>query len=147
MMIDDKLEFADATAISTSATADAIFGDVYDTTANPTLKDLGNGEPLYCVVQVDTALGGATSLRLRFCSDSTADLATSKTTHWDSGVVALSGNWAVGTVYVFALPIEATYERYIGFWQNIVGTANAGKLNIFFTKDVAKWRAYDSAVE
>lgn len=149
MILDDRLEFADATALSTSATADAIFGDVIDTNPNGsgnTLTDIGTGEPLYLVIQVTTALTSATSLRIRLYSDSTANLATSPTTHWDSGAVAIATwNAAVtpgGAAYVVALPPTKTYEKYVGLWQNVVGTLGAGALNAFLTRDPTRWAAY-----
>lgn len=145
MIYDTLAQFCAATAISTSATADAILGNVYDTGATPTLKSVAE-TPIYLVIQVTTALGGATSLRLRLVSDSTADLATSKTTHLDTGVIALSGNWAVGTVFALPLPPTQTYERYLGMWQNIVGTANAGAVNCFLTLNPPSWIALPNAI-
>jgi hypothetical protein len=146
MILDERLEFCDATALSTTATADVILGDVIDRGSTPTLTDLGTGEPIYLVIQVTTALAGATSLRIRLVSDSAAALTTSKTTHWDSGVIALSGNWAVGTVFVVAVPWDATVERYVGLWQNVVGTISAGAVNAFLTRNPAKWSAYADAL-
>ena len=54
MIMDELLEFADATALSTAGTGLAAVGDVIDLGATP--QDLGNGQPLYLVIQVDTAI-------------------------------------------------------------------------------------------
>jgi hypothetical protein len=145
MILDERLEFCDATALSTAATADAILGDVIDRGSTPTLTDIGTGEPIYLVIQVTTALTDATSLRIRLVSDSTANLATSKTTHWDSGVIAIA-SWPVGTKFVVAVPWDATVERYVGLWQNVVGTLGAGAVNAFLTRNPAKWQSYADAL-
>lgn len=145
MILDDRLEFADA--LSCGANVNAILGDVIDLGATPTLRDIGNGEPLYLVIQVDTAIVGTTStVQWQLASDSTADLATSKTVHLDTGAIA-EATLVAGYTIAIALPIAATYERYLGIWQT-VGTneLSAGKVNIFLTRDVAKWTAYPNAI-
>jgi hypothetical protein len=92
---------------------------------------------------VDTAVVGTTStVQLQLCSDSTANLATSKTVHIDTGAIA-EATLVAGYTLIYPLPVGATYERYLGIWET-VGTNNlsAGKLNIFLTHDVAKWTPY-----
>ena len=148
MILDERLEFADAAAIALNiGNAIAPNTDVIDLGATPTLRDIGNGEPMYLVLQVDTAFVGAgASITFDLVSDSTANLATSKTTHATTGAIAVA-TWAAGYTKVIPLPVEATYERYLGLWMT-VATANvtAGKLNAFLTHDVAKWTAYDNAI-
>ena len=63
-IIDERLEFCDATALSTSGTGLALVGDVVDNTT--TSSDLGMGEPLYLIIQVTTAVtsGGVLLLTL-----------------------------------------------------------------------------------
>jgi hypothetical protein len=46
-------------------------------------------------------------------SDSTADLATSPTTHWTSGPIA-KATLVAGYRFAVALPMEERYERYLG---------------------------------
>lgn len=148
MILDERTEFADAAAIALNVgNAIAPNTDVIDLGSTPTLRNLGNGEPLYLVLQVDTAFVGATAtIQFQLCSDSTADLATSKTIHLDTGAVAVA-TWAAGYTKVLALPSELTYERYLGLWMT-VATANvtAGKLNAFLTHDVAKYTAYPDGI-
>jgi hypothetical protein len=150
MIFDERNEFADAAAIALNiGNAIAPNTDVIDLGATPTLRDLGNGEPLYLVLQVDTAfVGNNATVQFQLASDSTADLNTSKTVHIDTTALALGAgsttNWSVaGFTKIYALPIEATYERYLGLWMT-VATANvtAGKLNAFLTRDVAKYTNY-----
>lgn len=148
MILDERTEFADAAAIALNiGNAIAPNTDVIDLGATPTLRDLGNGEPIYLVLQVDTAFEGATAtINFDLVSDSAAALTTSKTTHYSTGAIAVA-TWAAGYTKVVALPTEATYERYLGLWMT-VATANvtAGKLNAFLTRDVAKYTLYNDAI-
>jgi len=152
MILDERLEFADAAAIAL-AVGNAILpnSDVIDLGATPTLRNLGAGEPLWLVLQVDTAFGdtaaaGTGYVTVDLVSDSVAALTTSKTTHWTSGAIIV-GTWVAGYTIAIPLPSEVTYERYLGLWMT-VGTTNiiSGKLNAFLTHDVAKYTAYPNAI-
>lgn len=146
MILDERTEFADALTCVANV-GNAILGDVIDLGATPTLRDLGNGQPIYLVIQVDTAITGTSStVQWQLCSDSTANLATSKTVHLDTGAIA-EATLVAGYTKVLALPAEATYERYLGLWQT-VGTANlsAGKINAFLATDVSKYTVYPDAI-
>lgn len=146
MILDERNEFCDATSAVLNI-GNAIIGDVIDTGAAPTLKNLGSGEPLYLVIQVTTAFVGATAtIKFDLLSDSTADLATSPTTHYTTGAIAVA-TWAAGYTKVVALPDEVTYERYLGLWET-VATANvtAGAINAFLTHDVARFTALPDAI-
>ena len=146
MILDERTEFADAAAIALNTTnAIAPNTDVIDLGATPTLRDLGNGEPIYLVIQVDTVFGGAGNVTFDLVSDSAADLATSKTTHWSSGAIAYTA-WVAGYTKVVALPTEATYERYLGLWETTSGNLTSGKINAFLTRDVAKYTNYPDAL-
>jgi hypothetical protein len=146
MILDERLEFADALSCVANV-GNAILGDVIDLGAAPTLQDIGNGEPLYLVIQVDTAITGTTStVQWQLCSDSTANLATSKTVHIDTGAIA-EATLVAGYTIAMALPIAATYERYLGLWQTVgANNLSAGKINAFLTHDVAKWVAVPDAL-
>lgn len=155
MILDELGEFCDA-ASAILAVGNAIIGDVVDTGLLPTnffdsnnriLNDLGNGEPILFVIQVTTTFVGATSTtQFQLASDSTANLATSRTNHLTLGPYPVATLVAGFTVAVY-LPIEALYERFLGVWET-VATANvtAGAINAFLTKDLAKWRPYASAL-
>lgn len=150
MIIDSLLEFADATALSTASdTASVIFGNVVDT--NPdgynTLQDLGTGTPLYWVISVDTtvaAVSGTTTFRLS--SDSTANLATSITTHIISPTFA-TATLVKGYTWACPLPSGQIYERYLGVWTTqATATITAGKINSYITADIPNLTQYNDNV-
>jgi hypothetical protein len=147
MILDERNEFADASALSTAATGRALVGDVIDLGA--TSQDIGNGEPLYLVIQVDTAVtsGGSATVSFELASDASASIATdgTATVHFATSAIAKASLTAGVVVAAVALP-NGTYERYLGILQN-VGTAalTAGKVNAFLTHDISKWTAYADA--
>lgn len=148
MIIDNRTELADAAAIALNI-GNAIMpnSDVIDLGATPTLRDLGSGEPLWLVIQVDTSLvGSGASVQLQLVSDSVAALTTSRTIHIDTGAIAITSLTA-GYLKAYALPIEATFERYLGLWMTVY-TANvtAGAISAYLVKDVSAWRTYDDGV-
>lgn len=148
MILDERNEFADATALSTAATGRALVGDVIDLGA--TSSDIGNGEQMYLVIQVDTAVTSAGSATVSFelASDASASIATdgSATVHAVTAAIPKATLVAGYVAAAVALPI-GTYERYLGILQN-VGTAalTAGKVNAFLTRDVSKWVATPDAL-
>lgn len=144
MILDERTEFCDATSAVLNI-GNAIIGDVIDLGA--TSQDIGNGQPVYLVIQVDTTFVGTNSTTtFDLCSDSTENLATSKTTHVSTGAIPVA-SLVAGYTKIIALPIEATYERYLGLWET-VATANvtAGKINAFLTTTPAKWTASPDAL-
>lgn len=148
MILDERNEFADAGSLIGTAAAETILGDVIDLGATPTLRNLGDGEPISLVIQIDTsvaATGGAANLTFKLKSDSAADLATSATTHWSSGAIA-KGTLVAGYQLAVVLP-HGNYERYLGV--TITPDTNdttTGKANAFLAKDVAKPVAYPDAI-
>lgn len=150
MILDSRNEFCDATACNTGAAGTYLLGSQIDLGAAG--RDVGNGEPLYLVVTVDTGITCGTTGTVSFslASDDSASISTSTSTihvtskAWDTSATAI----AAGTVLMaVALPTEgAVYERYLGILQT-TGTAavSAGKINAFLTRDVAKWKPYADA--
>lgn len=145
MILDERAEFCDATALNTGAAGSYLIGDVMDLGA--AARDIGNGEELYLVISVDTAgaSAGAATGQFNLVTDDNAALAS-------PAVVVSSKAWAVAdmtagkTLLAVSLPREGTgYERYIGI-QQVTGVAafTAGKVNAFLTKDPAAWKAYDA---
>lgn len=156
MIIDSLNEFADAQSVAAAAST-ALIGDVIDLGAVP--QDLGNGEPMYLVITVDTSIitgGVAGTIAFSLASDAQAAIAVdgSATQHISTGTfvtddVALAGLLAGGVAYVGALPTGAgkAYERYLGVLATVATTTvTAGAINAFLTKDPSAWKAYADAV-
>lgn len=148
MILDERNEFADATALSTAATGRALVGDVID--LGGTADDIGNGGPVYLVIQIDTAVTSAGSATVSFelASDASASIATdgSATVHFATAAIPKATLVAGYMAAAVVLPM-GTYERYLGILAN-VGTAalTAGKVNAFLTDDVSKWVATPDAL-
>ena len=147
MILDERTEFADATALQTADfSTDTVTGDVID--LGGTTNYPGDGEPMYCVILVSTAVtsAGAATVTFALRSDSTANLATSPTTHLLTAAIAKATLVAGYEVACFALP-SGPYERYLGV-MHLPGTADltAGAVNAFLVKDPHQWRAYADAL-
>lgn len=148
MILDERSEFADATTIPT-ATGRSLLGDVMDLSV---ARDIGDGEPLYLVVQIDTAVTSAGSATVSFelVSDAQAAIAVDGTAslHAASAAIPKATLVAGYTAFVVALPREGVaYERYLGVISNVgVATLTAGKANAFLTHDPAKYKAYNNAI-
>lgn len=155
MILDERNEFADATSVAAAA-GTALIGDVID--LGSTSQDIGNGEPLYLVIQTDTEVitgGSAGTIQFFLASDAQAAIAVdgSATVHLtspslvtdDSAANSAALN-AGGVILAAALP-QGTYERYLGILATIgTTTVTAGKINAFLTKDVSKWVAAADAI-
>lgn len=146
MILDELLEFCDAEALDTSGTGTDLEGDVIDLGANG--EQVGDGEPMYCVIQVTTAVtsAGAATVQFQLASDAAAAIATdgSATVHGQTEAIA-KADLVAGYTRIIPLPPGAgnAYERYLGVLVT-VGTAalTAGAINCFITKDVSRWVAY-----
>ncbi len=146
MLIDYNAQFCDADTI-TATVANAIVGDVYDTGSAPTTKNLDAAKPMYLVINIDEAVtsDGNATVEFTLLSDSTADLATSATTHWRSGDIP-KATLALGYKLVAPLP-PGKYERYMGiFAQTKVQTLTKGKCSACLTMNPPKWAALPDAL-
>lgn len=153
MILDERAEFLDATALNTGAAGTYLIGDVYDTgTAGTALQpnDLGAVDPLWFVAVVDVAAtsGGSATLVLKLVSDAQAAIATdgSATEHIISATIAVANLTAGRRIVAQQLP-QGTYERFLGVLQ-VTGTAafTAGSISAFLTHDASRWLAYADAV-
>ena len=135
MLIDSRLEFADAVDVSASA-GTALAGDVIDLGV---ARDIGQGQPLYLVIQVTTlfASGGSATVDFRLRSDGVEAIhATSSTAHLSTGPLAFA-LLTLGVRYVIPIPPEGSaYEQFLGV-QVITATATttAGSVNLFLTTE------------
>jgi hypothetical protein len=156
MILDARNEFCDATSVAAAA-GTALVGNVIDLGA--AARDLGNGEPLYLGITVDTEIitgGTAGAIQFFLASDAQAAIAVdgTATIHLTSPSIvtddaAANGALAnAGSKILFAaLPMGATYERYLGILSTVTTTeVTAGKINAFLTKDPHGWRAYPDPI-
>lgn len=140
MILDERTEFSDAAAVTASAISDVIDLGAGD-------KPIGAVDGLHLVIQCDTAAtaAGAATVQFSLESDSTADLATSATVHWQSAAIGKATLVAGYTVAVVPLPKGHNYERYLGVRYTVAtGPLTAGKFNAFLTRDPARWAAVDA---
>lgn len=148
MIMDERLEFADATALDTSGTNVDLIGDVID--LGSTASDIGNGQPLYCVIQTSAAVtsGGSATVVFSLASDAAAAIAVdgTATTHFSTAAIAVASLTANTQVAMFALPVD-NYERFLGILTT-TGTAalTAGSIDAFLTHDPHGWTALPDAV-
>lgn len=148
MILDERTEFCDATALNTGGAASYLLGDVMDLEV---ARDIGHGDSIWWVVQIDTAVtsGGAGTYAFKLCSDAQAAIAVdgTQTIHVATALIAKATLVAGYVAAAVRVPSEgAVYERYLGVVQETaVAAATAGKINSFLTKDFSKWKAYADA--
>lgn len=143
MILDERNEFCDATALNTGGAASYLIGDVIDLGVS---RDIGTGEDLYLVITVDTTAtsGGSATGAFHLASDAQAAIAVDGTAtyHFSTAAIAVATLVAGYTIAAVRLP-SGTYERYLGILQTTaVAAFTAGKVNAFLTKDISKWTAY-----
>lgn len=164
-MIQDKLAiFGSAFSVAVAAST-VNLTDVYDLQSST--RGMGNGQPIYLVISVHTAIvtgGSAGTLQFRVVSDDTASPSTTTcSVHVYSPIYVTDDDPTIpaGTqLFHTALPIcndyvsksvagvyvttgqGAPYERYVGI-QAIIGTTTitAGAVDAFLTYDPHGWRA------
>jgi isocitrate dehydrogenase kinase/phosphatase len=154
MILDERGEFADATALNTGAAGSYLIGDVIDlgNAYGFNGQNINDVDGVYLVIQVDTAAtsGGSATVVFTLASDAQAAIATdgSATVHWASGAIPVATLIAGYTVIQVALPKGIpNYERYLGILQTTaVAALTAGKINAFLTNQPANWRAYNNAI-
>jgi hypothetical protein len=146
MIMDSLLEFADSQDISQVA-GTYLSTNVVDLQE---ARDIGNGQPLYLVIQIDAAVtsGGSATVNFRLRSDSVAAIhATTSTGHIETGAIAIA-SLVAGYQLIIPLPPEGSnaYEQYLGV-QAIIATATttAGTYSAFLTLDPAGNKSYPDA--
>ena len=151
MWMDERNLFADE--VDTTATGDAtgLIGDVVDLGV---ARDVGQGHPMYLVIQVTEAYTGGTSVQFVLASDSVAAIAVdgSETRHLATDVLT-DAQLTLGFKAVFPLPMGDTaqgedtagYERYLGILAIDVGTHTAGSISAYLTPDPSGWTSYPDA--
>jgi len=149
MILDEYLEFCENFDCD-SETATLLATNQIDLGAAPTLKNIGNGQPVYLVAVVTEAFtdgGDSATLNIRLRSDNTASTHdTTSTGHIDSGAL-LKAALPIGARFVWPLPVQETYERYLGL-QFVIGTAgfDDGMITAGLTLDPTGWVALPDAI-
>jgi hypothetical protein len=156
MIIDDRLEFADATSIGTPNNVTVNVGDVVD--IGTVARDIGSGHALFLVINVTTtfASAGATLLSLILASDSTSTLSVddTQTIHWESDSVD-DAQYTAGKQFIVPLPSGSVptdvsgkgYERFLGVQvRNRAAVAvTAGAIDAYLTLDPRNVAVYPDA--
>lgn len=149
MILDKNLEFADAVSVGTPNSTTVNVGDDVDLT---NIRDIGNGEPMYLTVQVDTAItsGGSATVAFQLASDAQSTLAVDGTQsqHGRSKDIAVA---LLVQGYEVSIPIppgmSQGYERFLGF--QVVETAGqvltGGNVNAFISFHPTSYKSYPDA--
>lgn len=146
MIMDERLEFADAVSVAAAA-GTALIGDVIP--LGSVHRDMGQGQQLFLVISVDTEIitgGSAGTIQFILASDAQAAIATdgTATAHYTSRAFVTDDAAANDTAMnagqfpvVIALPLEGpVYEAFLGILCVIATTTvTAGKINAFLTLD------------
>ena len=149
MILDERNEFCDATALNTGGVATYNIGDQIDTqgqtigAANLT-RDLGVSADLFLVLQMAVSAAGASAVgQFRLVSDDTpTPSTTTATVHFTTAAIPMVTLAAGYRIAVVQLP-AGSYERYLGIQQITSGAAfSAGAIDAFLTSDPSLWRAY-----
>jgi hypothetical protein len=145
MIMDELLEFGDGFDL-TETTGTYLLTNQID--LQETGRDISNGQPMYLVIQIDTAVSGTSStVNFRLRSDSTAAIhATTSSAHYETGAIAEATLVAGYTIVIPLSKGVAEFERYLGV-QAVIGTAtiSAGTCSAFLTFDPHGWKSYPDA--
>lgn len=156
MILDDRTEFCDSTALNTGAAGTYVIGDQIDLGA---ARDIGNGQPIQLVIAVAVGISAAAAGTVQFqlVSADNAALTTNPTVHTHTAAFTTSttsgnagGALAAGTrLATLTLPQEGAtpYRRFVGIRQ-VTGTAaiSAGAIDAFLVADAFANKAYPDAV-
>lgn len=143
MILDKTNEFSDSQAVTATAISTNVI-DLNPDGANPIL-DIGSGEPVELIVQVDTTAtaAGAATVSVSLESSDAPGL-TSSTVHITTGAIALAGLTAGTEIARFRLP-AGDYKRYLGVRYTVgTGPLTAGAFSAFIVKDGQSRRTYKS---
>lgn len=138
MILDDNLEFCDATPILLTAATTQLLGDVVD--LGTVVRGIGNGRPVYLVLSINAAFTAGNTAQFKLASDAQAAIAIDGTSsdHWTSELIT-SATGLAGKTFVVPLPsgTAVPYERYLGILQINGATTDftGGSIDAFLTFD------------
>lgn len=137
-------EFSDAQAVTSTAISTNVI-DLGPVTDNAT-RDLGIGDPLWLVIQTNTACTDAGDDATVAFTLETADneaLSSNAVVHYTTGALAFAVYKDAGTTVVCVRLPSGNYKRYMGVRYTVAsGPLTAGKFDAFLTHDVQKWAPY-----
>lgn len=145
MIMDERTEFADATALNTGGAGSYLVGDVYDTGGDG--WNIADGLYLVIIVATTATSGGSATGQFHLCSDAQAAIAVdgSATYHFSTDAIPVATLAAGYRVCAVRLP-HGEYERYVGIVQTTATAAfTAGAIDAFLTPDVSQWKAFANA--
>lgn len=143
MILDKTNEFSDGQAVTASAISTNVI-DLNPSGANNEV-DIGAGEPVWLVVQVDetAAAAGAATVTVSLESSAAPGM-TSARTHATTGAVALANLTAGSEIARLRLP-GGDYLRYLGVRYTVgTGPLTGGRFSAFIVKDAQANKAYAS---
>jgi hypothetical protein len=130
MITDKLLRVSEAQALTTTA----VSTDKVDLSQ---ARDIGEGEDLFMVFTVGTALTGGTSVNFTVTVADDAALSTNATTIGMSGVIAAASLTAGAQFTVRLNPLIGSLgRRYLGATYTIVGTFSAGTVTADIVTDI-----------
>ena len=141
MILDKKLQLALATAVPTSI-GTHIVGDVLD------FKDrsrIGDGNPLYLVIQVAVSFAsGSSSAQVEFELQTGANSALGRSVGSTGSINVTALKKA--TQRVLSIPSSVTYDRYVGLSAKPSAVLTAGAISAFIIDTPpADWYAVQDA--
>ena len=149
MILDERTEFADATSVGTPNNTTVNVGDIIDMSS--VVRDMGQGQPVYLHISVDTAItsGGPATVAFLLVSDATTSIAVNGTAtkHLETDAIAVASLFA-GYNLTMVLPANSPdYERYLAFQvkETASQALTAGNVNAFLSFDAHGWRSYPDA--
>jgi len=156
MILDKQEEFADSMTIGTTAASNVAATNVIDTlliqypfrineayqqadtaTGTASTRDLGIGEPIWFVIQMDAAAAGGTNATWSLVSSASSTVTSSPTTHLTTGAIADAALLVGTTIFAAMLP-SGSYLRYLGVLLTTTGTHSAGTYSAFLTRNIQK---------
>lgn len=130
MITDKLLRVSEAQALTTTA----VSTDKIDLS---TARDMGEGEDLFMVFTVGTAMAGGTSINFQVTVADNEALTTNATTIGMSGVILTAALTAGAQFMVRLNPLVGSLgRRYLGATYTIVGTMSAGTVTADIVTDI-----------
>lgn len=133
MILDAKLRFSDAQAITSTADSTNIIDQKI------ALRDAGTGRPVAVVVVVTTAMTNTGTVAVALQSDSSETMTPDKT----RTLFTIPAGSAVGDSFVAHLMPGGEVEqlRYLGLKYTVSGTVDTGAVKAFLTQNYQRWVA------